>query len=462
MPAGGEPERMTLRTRLVAAIALALALSLLLGGALAAWHARRSVRAEVQTALVVATHTVRNDTAGLAQADDAHAELLRLVAAFDGNRHVVATLQDASGRPVAVSRLAVSSDPPPHWLARLIRPALAAVVTDVPAGRVVLEGDSTNEIGEVWASERDTALVLVMFCGMACVLAQLSLGRALRPLRALAGGFQRLGGGELSTRVQPAGAPELQRLARGFNDMAERLSVVEAHNRRLHQQLLSLQEQERAELARDLHDEVGPFLFAASMDAASIQLLAATGRPNDVAAQARAIEEAIGHAQKHVRMILGRLRHTHPAAIDLAAAIAELLRIWRRQHPGIDLAADLTLPAEQVGEAVREAVYRVAQEGLNNAVRHGRPRMVRLVATQSSDGMIVVQVHDDGQGGRGGGEPGFELIGLRERLARLDGTLTVESGWANGGGWILTATLPMTPAILSSTRGDADEAVAGR
>ena len=72
--------------------------------------------------------------------------------------------------------------------------------------------------------------------------------------------------------------PNLARLAKGFNTMVERLDAAQARNLRLNEQLMTLQEEERTELARDLHDEVGPFLFAVHLDAASIEQAAASGR----------------------------------------------------------------------------------------------------------------------------------------------------------------------------------------
>ena len=134
----------------------------------------------------------------------------------------------------------------------------------VPSGTITLVADPTNEVGEVWSQANDAVRMLALFFVLTVLLIYWAVGRALAPLERLAGAFGRIGAGDYAARVDAVGPPELVRLASGFNGMAEQLGEVEAQNRQLQEQLLSLQEEERADLARDLHDEIGPFLFAAA------------------------------------------------------------------------------------------------------------------------------------------------------------------------------------------------------
>ena len=90
--------------------------------------------------------------------------------------------------------------------------------------------------------------------------------------------------------------------------MTQQLATAATQNRRLNERLPTLQAEERADLARDLHDEIGPLLFAVGMTAATIERLADSGRVDTIPTQVAAIHDAVGRMQRHVRAILERLR----------------------------------------------------------------------------------------------------------------------------------------------------------
>ena len=115
--------------------------------------------------------------------------------------------------------------------------------------------------------------------------------------------------------------------------MTQRLATVAAQNRRLNERLLTLQAEERADLARDLHDEIGPLLFAVDMTAATIERLAGGQRATEIPTHVRAIHDAVDRMQRHVRVILERLRPLQ--ATGLEAAIGRLVAFWRRRRPDI-------------------------------------------------------------------------------------------------------------------------------
>src|SRR6202034_4578715 len=102
------------------------------------------------------------------------------------------------------------------------------------------------------------------------------------------------------------------------------------------------------------------------------------------------------HMQKHVKAILGRLRPTGVADIGLSQAVANLGVFWRRRHPEIAIEFDMGSPEVTFGDAADAALYRLIQESLTNAIRHGSPHYIRVTLTTESDGDIVLQVADDG------------------------------------------------------------------
>ena len=349
---------MSLRARLTLLIVLLLGFSLGVATGLAAWQAAQQLRTELNAALLVGVQTVRGD----ASARDQPSRLAGLVAEFNGDRHLQAVLLGTDGEVLRASTLASGGDPVPAWFARLVGRGPPAVLVRQGAGTVLLRADPANELLEIWGSLRDEVLGFAMLCVPMVVLVYLTVLRALRPLADIAAGLGRIEAGGREVRVPARGPPELAGLARGFNRMSGRLDDVDARNARLAEQMLSLQEEERADLARDLHDEVGPALFAVTMTTATILRLLREAAPDgqaaamaapredaaphggsaaarsarEIAGEVRLIQDSIGHVQRHVRDILGRLRPLRAAEFGLPAAVGELAAFWRARPVAAD------------------------------------------------------------------------------------------------------------------------------
>ena len=411
----------TLHGRVMRAASAALAFSLAVGAGALLWDARRSVDAELASAMASAAHAVRT---GL---QDGDAPPQRLIAVFDGNRHVRAVLVDGQGRTLAASHPYLPSDPPPAWFVALIDPHAAVR----QLGPIRLEPRSVNEIGEVWTGLRDAVLIVGLLAVMALVLIRRAVTRALRPLDAVSAALARVGAGEFGARVEASGTVELERLAAGFNAMTAQLDAFDRENRRLNEQLLTVQDEERAELARDLHDEIGPYLFAVGIDAA------ATPPRVDL------IQAAVSHMQTQVSDMLRRLRPLRAVEFGLVTAVQDLVAFWRARRP--DIAFDLKLEAgdDALDLGLREALYRVAQEALSNAVRHGAPSRITVEIAAPRGEAAVLRVIDNGAAvGQPGGRPRFGLTGMGERVRALGGELVIDQG--SGQGWTVSAGIPLS------------------
>jgi len=417
---------MPLRRRLLALVALVLALCLVGGGVLTYWYGLRKIDLEMTSAIDVASSSVSDALSTLAAGSDANAQVQRIISSFDGDRHVVARLVSPNGTVIKASRLQKPADPPPRWLYGLLAGEQRERMFSLPTalktlGTIEIHADPHNEVGEVWEDLKLKFIIIASFCAIVLALIYATLGRALRPLEQLSLALERVGEGDYSAHVTEAGPEDLKLIYQAFNRMAEQLREAEQRNQRLNEQLSTVQEEERSEISRDLHDEIGPFLFAADVDAQAIPLLASRNASNEIINRSKAIRQSVQHMQVHLRAILSRLRPALLLDQGLAIAVEQLIAFWKARRPNITFEMDID--DTRFPTAIEEVAFRILQEGTSNAVRHGAPSKIGLSVRKTNTGMLRIVVSDDGSGIIAKGTRGFGLAGMRERVASFDGEL---------------------------------------
>ena len=436
---------MSLRLRVLTAIALVLLLGAGLGLALSTWDARRVLHEELQAALLGGRQTVQSAFEDLPRSGHPQRDLRQLVGTFDGNRHVVAVLLDAgAGGPIASTPYRRSLAAPAAYRA-LLDPHLPDVTLSTPAAggaSITLRAAPDSDVADSWRQFLGVATVLGAVCIAGMGLVHVMIGRALRPLDTLAAALAQVGSGDYAARVELKGPMELDRLGRSFNSMAEDLSAMRRRTRLLEEQVLKLQDEERADLARDLHDEFGPHLFAANIDAAMIGQALNAGKPAEALRHAKSIQAAVARMQRQVRDILGRLRPARLTELGFAAAIEDLVDFWRSRRPDLDFAVSLNADDGDLPEAIQEVAYRVVQEALSNAVRHGQPSRIEVEIALQAGEALRLRISDDGKARTtDDGRPRFGLVGMRERLEAVGGSMTISRGADRG--WTVLAVAPL-------------------
>ena len=262
-----------------------------------------------------------------------------------------------------------------------------------------------------------------------CVLAAIVIAHALAPTRSIIEGLRRLESGHYRRPIAPAATGEFGLIARAVNDLAERLAQTTAERVALTKRLFEVQEEERRALARDLHDEFGQCLTASMAFAASIEAGASADRP-DLADDARAIARVASRMMTTLREALARLRSQDLDELGLEACLVQLVAGWNtRAEPRALVHLDLRGDLGGVPSAIGTNVYRIAQECLTNAMRHGKPSAVylRVERLASRGGALALTVEDDG-----GGDPmrvsaasGHGILGVQERIAAFGGSLSI-------------------------------------
>jgi two-component system sensor histidine kinase UhpB len=445
---------MSLRARVVTLIAGVLLISILMGTLVAGYAARQALSGELAAGLGGARQTVASAFEDLPHSDHPARDLRQLIATFDGNRHVRASLLDAQGRAVLASHTLAPDRPAPPWFARLLgaTPPAAEIAVPGAAGgfrAIVLTPTAGIDVSAAWREFVGIVAVLLGSAAIGLVLVYFVIGAAFRPLRALATQFGRIGTGDYSGRVAERGPTELLSLQSGFNRMASELAATTERNRQLGDQLLTIQEEERADIARDLHDDIGPHLFAVNMDAQMIAQLGELGRHDAVPEHVRAIQAAVAHMQRQVRDLLSRLRPARMTELGLNAAIRDLVGFWSQRRPDIAFRLRLLEDEAQLAEATKDVVYRVVQEAASNAVRHGDPKAVWISLEVDQAHVLSVRVIDDGDGrGASTAGAGLGLVGMRERVTALGGLLSFGPN-RGASGWTTTASLNLATPIAA-------------
>jgi two-component system sensor histidine kinase UhpB len=160
--------------------------------------------------------------------------------------------------------------------------------------------------------------------------------------------------------------------------------------------------------------------------------------------------------QRHVRDILGRLRSANLLDVGLAHAIDNLVAFWRAHRANLNFRVDV--PEESFGELLDGTIYRIVQESLSNAVRHGKPTLISIEVRANEDLSIDIRVADDG----GGLKPdqragGFGIVGMQERVGTLGGSLDVANR-ADVPGVVVSARIPARGACAPNRTFESHEA----
>jgi two-component system sensor histidine kinase UhpB len=291
-----------------------------------------------------------------------------------------------------------------------------------------------------------TTLVIVALAVLAVALAVnlIVLRRRFAPLEGLIEEMEKVDlnrpGPLLPESIDGVGeTTEVERIELAFLRMMRRL---EAERRRAGSAALRAQEEERARVARDLHDEVNQSLTGLLLRLEAVREAAPLELEPELA-------ETRSLANQAMQELLSLARQLRPTALDdlgLAAAIAGQVEQLRRS----DLEGELRTEGDfsDLDDDVQLVVYRVAQEALNNAARHSEASRITVGLRRSEHG-VELEVTDDGRGfAFDQSERGLGIGGMRERALLIGAELTIESRPDHG----TTVRLHVPPIELAVTR----------
>jgi len=237
----------------------------------------------------------------------------------------------------------------------------------------------------------------------------------------------------------------LRKSERHYNTLLEQSRHLQEQLRYLTRQLLLAQEEERKKISRELHDEIAQTLTGINVRLAALKTEAThntKGLQHKISSAQRMVEKSVDIVHRFAR----ELRPTVLDDLGLIPALHSFVKIFSKQT-GVHIRLTIFAGVEKLDNARRTMLYRVAQEALTNVGRHAQATRVD-VSIEKLSNSICLKIRDDGKS--------FEvdhvlhskrnkrlgLLGMRERVEMVGGSLAVES--ARGKGTTIRAQIPFT------------------
>jgi len=258
---------------------------------------------------------------------------------------------------------------------------------------------------------------------------------ALAPSEIILDTLSRMEQGDLHLRIPAFALIELNRIGAGVNHLAQRLESTIDSQQRLAHRLLSIREEERAHLARELHDEFGQYLASLNAEAAFARELADEEGIPALRPCADAIGRTSSHMMEVLQQILYRLRPIGLDEFGLLPGLQQLIEDWNRRCRASTLfSLNVEAGIGPFQDDANVSIYRIVQESLTNAVRHSSASHVEVILQRCGSDLLL-EIRNDGlntdaipenmSGTESGKSVGFGLLGMEERVLALGGSMEI-------------------------------------
>lgn len=345
----------------------------------------------------------------------------------------------------------------PTWYAALVRPRKVEQVIRLRQANLVISTNPTRAILDGWDNLRDIMLTQITLLALADLLIFWLVGRWIAPLERIERGLSKIEQGEHQVRLPPLPGKEAGQMGRTFNRMAQavedniqvRQASAEAQARlgaqREFTMLLHARiEEERAALARELHDELGQSLTAIRSIAKSMmQHPDMAGGPLERHAQM--LFDTAGMTSDAMRRMIPRLRPIQLEGMGLIDAVRDLLTETQQNHSAVKFELSVGTALPTLDDALELSAYRIVQEAVTNIVRHAQASRAHI--SIGLDGAVLtLTITDNGKGAASLQREGhYGVRGMQERAASHGGEVTF--GAAAGGGLEVKVRLPLRDAV---------------
>jgi two-component system sensor histidine kinase UhpB len=459
--------RRSLRLRLLLLPALILFFGIGLAAGLVLYNGPRRLQSEIRSnaglGSLLIKYALEEQPAAAANGAQSFGEKMgRLERELKNLRHITVVYAETPSPSPATPTYFASAETgekpkAPDWFLNLFDPP--KILEEFPVydtgelkGRLVMMSHPADEVAEIWSDLYFVSNVLAIASLALLLLIPLMARVTLKPLHQLIGGLRQLGRGQYD-ELSEMGMTELAEIGEAFNQLASTLAQSKADNHLLIDRLISIQENERRDLARELHDEFGAALFGIRAAASCIDEIIGNDLPSanamqEIAGQTQRISCLANTIQNHNYKIMERIRPAILHQMGLPDALQQLVQSWLMQNRQFACALEIEPGLPPLEEDLSLIFYRIVQESLTNIGRHSQARHISIClalpgALSGSQETLAVTIQDDGVGLGPDFKMGFGFLGMNERVRKAGGYLKIQT--PKEGGTRIVAAVPFSP-----------------
>ena len=454
---------LSLKTELSWLIGLVMLMTLIINLSILIAHAGPRIRAEDDTSLHLTRELVVTAIGSLQETDDPLPALRRFYESLGGLRHVDVKVVEAGdvSSVLSVKPTPESQSQVPSWFVDFVHAPPRVLIVPVTFkginyGRIAIISNPVDELAEVWSDVSWLALVGLLVTSIILGIVLLLVRGSLKPFEGLERGLSDLEAGKSNVRIELRGATEFRSISAALNSLAATLDRVRTENRALVERLIRVQDDERKEIARDLHDEAGPCLFSIRAGIVAVSELTADATLDipQIRQTCANINKASEILQSLFRALLGRLAPRGLAEFGLREVLKGLLNSWQTSRP--DVALELICPHDLsiLDESIALTAFRVVQESITNMFRHanadwaqvrvefgsGAPGSSSEIESECAPALLIA-IEDNGVGIPSLPILGLGLLGMKERVQALGGRISMDR--RASGGTRIAVSLPL-------------------
>jgi two-component system sensor histidine kinase UhpB len=291
-------------------------------------------------------------------------------------------------------------------------------------GYILIKPEPIYEYSEIWQQIKVGLWIIVSFLVLINFVVLLLFSHMIKPINKIIEGFEKLEAGNFKSKIRKSNILELDIIGKKFNSMIDNLRLSNNKIHKLSQNLIDVQEQEKSELARDLHDELGQSLTALQAEAASIS----------ETTKKKSRDEAIFNVIKlsknmmlSTREIIKKLNLGLIEDLGFESALIELFENWKRRFKGVKFAYSIDEKAiNKITKKKTAHLYRIFQEALTNIAKHSSPQKIQIsIKYIDNSKKTRILISNDGISNDSSNQDGLGLIGIAERVDQIQGTLEI-------------------------------------
>jgi len=291
-------------------------------------------------------------------------------------------------------------------------------------GYILIKPEPIYEYAEIWQQIKVGLWIILSFLILINFVVLLLFSHMIKPINKIIEGFEKLETGNFKSKIKKSNILELDIIGKKFNSMIDNLRRSNNKIHKLSQNLIDVQEQEKSELARDLHDELGQSLTALQAEAASIS------KSNKKKSRDEAIFNVIKLSKNMMlstREIIKKLNLGLIEDLGFESALIDLFENWKRRFMGVKFEYFIDERAiNKISKKKTAHLYRIFQEALTNIAKHSSPKAIQIsIRYIENSNKIKILISNDGINNDSSNQEGLGLIGIAERVDQIQGTLDI-------------------------------------